>query len=312
MRESNRRLRIAVELSRLRRLVVIILLGAGASLVASNARAQAGTTLVVHVGEIGTGTALSGAEVSLPEIRRHVRSDNAGEARITDVPAGSYEVRVRRIGYAAVAVLVDIKRDSARVSVLLKPTAASLDTVHVVASAITIERHRQFEIRRKKGIGRFLGPEALDEQSNLEFPIVAAQHFPGLRLITGRGGQLQLASTRGSCGVDTSYEALNSVSTTTRSESQGSRVSGAGSGATQSASSASMATAQGSCFTNQPCHVKLFLDDQPVAESDINIVRMADLYGVEYYSTGNAPPRYQLSGAACGVMLLWTKAGNSG
>ena len=312
MRESNRRLQAGVAWPRLRRLVLMTLLGTGASLVAAAAQAQGGTTVIVHVGEIGTGTAIVGAEVSLPEIRRHVRSDNAGEARITDVPAGSYEIRVRRIGYAAVAVLVDVKRDSARVSVLLKKAAEALDTVHVVASAITIERHRQFEIRRKKGIGRFIGPEALDEQSDQEFPIVAIQHFPGLRLITGRGGQFQLASTHGSCGVDTSYEALNTVNTTLRGESQGSRVGGAGSGSSQSGAAASTTTAQGSCFTNQPCHVKLFLDDQPVAESDINIVRMADLYGVEYYSTGNAPPRYQLSGSACGIMLLWTKAGNSG
>ena len=311
MRESNRKPQASTILPCLRSLVLMMLLGGAPCLLMAGAQAQRGTTLVVDVAEFGSGTAIAGAEVSLPEIRRHLRSDNTGEARFADVPVGSYEIRVRHIGYAAVAVLVDIK-DSARVSVLLKPNAEALDTVHVVASAITIERHRQFEIRRKKGIGRFIGPETLDEQSNQNFPVVATQHFPGLRLITGRGGQLQLASTRGSCGVDTSYEAMNAVGLTLRGESQGNRVGGAGSGAAQSASAASMTTAQGSCFSNQPCHVKLFLDDQPVAESDINIVRMTDLYGVEYYSTGNAPPRYQLSGAACGVMLLWTKAGNSG
>ena len=67
-----------------------------------------------------------------------------------------------------------------------------------------------------------------------------------------------------------------------------------------------------SCFSDHPCHVKLFLDDQPVAEADINIVHTSELYGVEFYSIGNAPPQYQVSGAACGVMLLWSKAGNGG
>lgn len=270
--------------------------------------AQSRNVLVVGVSEVAKGTPLPDAEVYLPELRRRARTDTSGEARLSGIPAGVYEVRVRRLGFAAAAVLVPVNRDSVSISVLLRPSAAELDTVHVVETAYTAEMHRQFELRRKRGLGRFMGPDVLASASALEFPVVAIQHFPGLALITGRAGQWQLASRHGSCGVDTTYEVLNSAGIALNNGAAGSRVGGAGSGARQTASEAT--TSQSSCFSDHPCHVKLFLDGQPVAEADINIVRTSELYGVEYYANGNAPPQYQVSGSACGVILLWTKRGS--
>jgi hypothetical protein len=271
------------------------------------AQAQKKSVLVVGVSEVTKGTPVPDAEVYLPDIRRRARTDQSGEARLVGLPAGVYEVHVRRLGFAAAAVLVPLDRDSVSISVMLHASAAELDTVHVVETAYTQEMHRQFELRRKRGLGRFLGPDVLASASAFEFPIVATQHFPGLALITGRAGQWQLASRHGSCGVDTTYEVLNAAGIALSSTGAGSRVGGAGSGARQTASEA--ATSPSSCFSDHPCHVKLFLDGQPVAEADINIVHTSELYGVEYYASGNAPPQYQVSGSACGVMLLWTKRG---
>jgi hypothetical protein len=285
----------------------LLALSIAAGVVARPAQAQRGGTLVVNVADVTTGSAIADAEVSIPEIRRQARTGQTGDARLSDLPAGHYEIHVRRIGYAASAVLFAMGADSANVSMLLKPSVAALDTVHIVESAIMTERHRQFEQRMRRGLGRFMGPEALASANQQEFPVVAIQHFPGLAMITGRAGQWQLASRHGSCGVDTTYETLSSSGSLIRGEAQGSRMTGAGSGARQTVADA--ATSTSSCFSDHPCHVKLFLDGQPVAETDINIVHTSELYGVEYYSTGNAPPQYQVSGAACGIILLWTKAG---
>ena len=271
--------------------------------------AQTGATLIVQVSNFDNGTPINEADVLLGDARLHARTDSAGFARFHNLPKGFYDVRVRRLGFAAASLRMAVQTDSASMDIMLRPAAASLDTVHVVASAITTERHRQFDLRRSRGIGRFLGPDDLEHQRYVEFPIVATEHFPGLAVAVGRAGQWQLASRHGSCGVDTTYEPSGGIGAM-RSEQQGSKIIGAGSGARQTVADA--ATSPSSCFSDHPCHVKLFLDDQPVAETDINIVHTEDLYGVEYYSTGNAPPRYQISGAACGVMLLWTKAGNSG
>jgi len=311
MRHFPLSLRAHVRSSRQCHMRAVALIIASLATLATAADAQrARTSLAINVADLGTGSAIASADVSVPELHRQARTDSAGEARLGDLPTGSYEVRVRRIGYAAAAVLIDLRSYTAHVTILLKPSAAALDTIHVVASAVTVERQKLFEQRRKRGLGRFIGPEVLEKQSFEEFPVVAIEHFPGLALITGRGGQWQLASRHGSCGVDTTYETLSSSGLVMRGEAQGSRVIGAGSGARQTVAEA--ATSQSSCFSDHPCHVKLFLDDQPVAETDINIVHTSELYGVEYYSTGNAPPKYQVSGAACGIILLWTKAGNSG
>lgn len=268
------------------------------------------TTLIVNVSEVGTGSPVPHAEVTVADLRRSSYSDQTGEARLANLPAGVYEVRVRRLGFAVASVLVPLAQDSTVIAVLLRPSAATLDTVHVTESAIIAEEHREFEARRQRGLGRLLGPEDLARASMLEFPVVAIQHFPGLALITGRAGQWQLASRHGTCGVDTTYEVLNSAGTALRSIPAANAITGAGSGARQTVGDA--ATSPSSCFSDHPCHVKLFLDDQPVAESDINIVRTEQLYGVEYYAIGNAPPRYRVSGSACGVILIWTKRGNSG
>jgi hypothetical protein len=284
-------------------------LGFALGLSAAPAGAQTGATLVIGVSNFDSGAPVTDADVILGDAKLHARTDSTGRARFRNLPKGFYTLRVRRLGYAAVDMRMAVQTDSSSMDVMLRPAAADLDTVHVVASAITTEQHRQFEQRRSRGIGRFLGPDDLARERYVEFPIVATQHFPGLGLVVGRAGQFQLASNHGSCGVDTTFEPSGSMGVM-RSEQQGAKMVGAGSGARQTAADA--ATSPSSCFSDHPCHVKLFLDDQPVAETDINIVHTSDLYGVEYYSTGNAPPRYQVSGAACGVILLWTKAGNSG
>lgn len=271
-------------------------------------QAQGRATLVVIVSEVGTGSPVPNAEVRIADSLGLGYTDQTGATRLKDIPFGVYMVRVRRLGFAVASIRVLLARDST-IGVLLRPSAATLDTVHVTESVAIAEEHREFEARRKRGLGRFLGPDELAKANMLEFPIVAIQHFPGLALITGRAGQWQLASRHGTCGVDTTYEVLNSTGAL-KNMPGANAITGAGSGARQTAGDA--ATSQGSCFSDHPCHVKLFLDDQPVAESDIAIVRTEQLYGVEYYSIGNAPARYRVSGSACGVILLWTKAGNSG
>ena len=277
---------------------------------ASPVAAQKTSVLLVNVSEVGTGSPVPDAEVYLTEIGRRGHTNSSGELRLAGIPAGTYQVRVRRLGFAATSLLVPLEQDSTRLAVLLRPSAATLDTVHVRESVIVAEEHRQFQLRRRRGLGRFLGPEDLEKTNMLEFPVVAAQHFPGLALITGRAGQWQLASRHGTCGVDTTYEVLNAAGTALRNLPGANVVTGAGSGARQTVGEA--ATSPSSCFSDHPCHIKLFLDNQPVAESDIGIIHTDELYGVEYYSSGNAPPQYRVSGSACGVMLLWTKRGNSG
>ncbi len=277
------------------------------------ALAQSRTVLIVSVANARNGQPITDAEVIVPDEGRHLRTNWIGEARFPAINSGVHEVRVRRLGFATSDIPVAVEGDSAGVVFMLEEAAAALDTVRVLAMRTIVESHRLFELRKAKGLGRYLDAEDLAKEATRDFPVVAVSHFPGLMLITGRGGQWQLASRQSSCGVDTTFEemALNGnplgiLATAQTSQTTG---NGGGGGNTQAAGQTA-AKGQGSCFSAHPCHVRLFLDDVPVAESDINVIKTEQLYGAEFYAMGNAPPQYRLPGAACGVMLLWTKLYN--
>ncbi len=286
----------------------IVLAAAALALITGRPARGQGSTLIVGVANVKNGAPITNAEVVITDQARRARTDWMGEARFADVPAGAHEVRVRRIGFSTSDVRVAVKGDSSSVVFMLEEAATALDTVRVMAERLMIESHRLFERRKTKGLGRFLDEDALSKEGTRDFPLVAVAHFPGLMLITGRGGQWSLASREGSCGVDTSYEELTlNGKVGTPLTSQGTQTTGNGGGNTQ-AYGQTAAHAEGSCFSAHPCHVRMFLDNVPVAQSDINIIRTEQLYGAEYYAIGDAPPEYRLSGAACGVLLLWSKA----
>ena len=58
-----------------------------------------------------------------------------------------------------------------------------------------------------------------------------------------------------------------------------------------------------------PCFVQVYLDGLKL-NSDIELIRTQDLYGVEYYTGASVPVQYRISGAACGVLLAWSRPAN--
>src|SRR5262245_23680315 len=66
------------------------------------------TTLIVSVGDAGTGAFISGAEVGLPSAKKTVRTTWDGEARFTALTTGKYHIEVRALGYAPGDLDVDV------------------------------------------------------------------------------------------------------------------------------------------------------------------------------------------------------------
>jgi hypothetical protein len=56
-----------------------------------------------------------------------------------------------------------------------------------------------------------------------------------------------------------------------------------------------------------PCEFMLYVDGSRVSVSDLNSLRVADYAGIESYSGSQVPMQYNATGAACGVILFWTK-----
>ena len=280
------------------------------------AQTQATTVLVVGVSDLATGQALQGAEVVFPELGRSARTDGLGEARLPGIPVGSHRIRVRFIGYAAADTTLPFEADTTGIVFRLERTAVKMDVVEVKADAPS--RLRDFEMRRVQGVGKFVTADQLAKEANREFGIVAMTRFPGLQVVHDGDGRPHIASMRGSCGVGSSpSEALRAGAQGGGSGGRGAATTGGsptgvqGSGGSGQGSSTEPATgtaySAGSCTPNKGCIVQTYLDDILLDEADFDIIATWDLAGVEYYSGAQVPVRYRISGAACGVMLLWSK-----
>ncbi len=59
-----------------------------------------------------------------------------------------------------------------------------------------------------------------------------------------------------------------------------------------------------------PCFVQMFMDGVYIPEGDVDIVSVRDLAAIEFRTPGSVPVEFQnrLPGAACGVLLLWSKS----
>ena len=284
---------------------------------AAHAQDKPTTVLVVNVGDDETGQALQGAEVLLPGLGRSARTDALGEARIGSIPSGPHRIRVRFLGFAPMDTTLQFEGDTAAVLFRLERAVVALDAVEVKAASPM--RLRDFEMRRKIGSGKYLTAVDLERDSNRPFGIVAMTRFPGLQFVYDADGRPHVSSTRGACGGNTSpsEELLagargggsggRGAATTggTPGQSQGKGGSGQGAGNTPGAGETR--TYLGSCSPGRACYVVTFLDDIQLDNADFDIVTTWDIAAVEYYTGNSVPPRYRVSGAACGVLLVWSK-----
>ena len=277
------------------------------------------TFLIVNVGDDETGQALEGAEVLLPGLGRSARTSALGEAKIGSIPSGSHRIRVRFLGFAAMDTTLQFEADTAAVLFRLERSVVAMDPVEVKASSPL--RLRDFEMRRKIGSGKYLTAADLERDANRPFGIVAMTRFPGLHFVYDADGRPHVSSTRGACGGNTSpsEEILAGArgggsggrggATTggAPGQTQGSGGAGRGQGAGTATPTGGTRTYLGSCSPGRACYVVTFLDDIQLDNADFDIVTTWDIAAVEYYTGNSVPPRYRVSGAACGVLLIWSK-----
>ena len=104
--------------------------------------AQSGT-VTGRVTDRARGTPVTDATVIVVGIERGARTDDAGQYRIVNVPAGSQRVRALRLGYEAVVDTVEVPPGgTVTVDFSLSPTVAKLDEVVVSANGES-ERRRE-------------------------------------------------------------------------------------------------------------------------------------------------------------------------
>ena len=270
------------------------------ALLPSAALSQAATsTFTIGVADAASGAPISSAEVLLPGLRLLIRTDSLGQARLAGVPLGAHRVRVRRLGFVPSDITLKFEHDTTDAVFRLEQSTTRLTTVDVEADA-TPTSLRDFEMRRKQGVGRFLTEGELAREQNREFVDVATARFPGLTVKTDESGRPHVVSTRSNCGSAPS-------SGGDRARGNGKILESGRRPASSGSSSDDGATVSGSCYSVRPCLVKVYLDDMNLGEADDGLIRTWDLAGVEYYTGASMPARYRTSGSACGVLLLWSR-----
>jgi len=175
---------------------------AGNSVNVSTLGAQGGrtSTFVVGVADAETGQPLEGAEVILLGAHRLGRANAMGEATLDQIPRGAQRVRVRKLGYAPSEIDVAMVGDTTGAVFRLQRSVTKLSTVNVEAEYIP-PRMKDFEVRRRQGIGRFLRDSDLDKDRDRDFPLVLTTRIPGLKTLLDSGGNRVLASTRDKLGM---------------------------------------------------------------------------------------------------------------
>jgi hypothetical protein len=168
-------------------------LAAGSSLLAQK------STLSVGVADAQTGAPIAGAEVVLPDQKRLVRTDALGQAHISGVPFGEHRVRVRLLGYAPADAEIKFAGDTTGAVFRLEKSAQALGSIDINAAGLP-RGLKNFEIRRKQGLGRFLTEDDLAPNANKDFMVLASTQFPGLTMRSDESGVVHLASARSACG----------------------------------------------------------------------------------------------------------------
>jgi hypothetical protein len=147
-----------------------------------------------------SGTALSGAEIRLDSPSRRAVTDASGEFRLSGIPAGKLEVRVRRLGFLpeSTAVLIEPGMETP-VNVRLTPVAFRLPTVEVLRKSEPYDsRLAGFNARKERQVGRIVTREQLDRMSSARL-VDALREVPGVQLRSLRGGGTSLVLRGSRC-----------------------------------------------------------------------------------------------------------------
>jgi hypothetical protein len=216
---------------------------------------------------------LFGARVSVLRTPISVATGANGRFRITDIPAGQYIIMIRRAGFAATSMVMEVNpEDTVRTSYVLQYTAEQLAPVVVTEQRVS-PRMKEFEDRRKLGMGEFMTQQQI-EQRNPAFPTELLRLFASINVVPTSGG-----------GGQYIYYPVSARAT---------------GGMTP--------TGQAACFMtvyvdNVPMPAPFNLDLLPSPR---------EMAGIEVYA-GNAtmPVQYSGYGSGCGIILIWTKDGFS-
>lgn len=188
------------------RLVRFLAVALAFALLPAGLAAQEDGTIAGTVTDRASGRPLSEVQVQVAGTQRGSMTDREGRYTIRGVPAGTYEVRARRVGYAPAAERVTVGA-GATASVNFVMSESALQLQEVVVSAVTGAQERRVEIGTNVGqinVGQLQKGPITKMADVLQGRVAGVQ----LQSATGTTGGGQRIRIRGANSLSLSNEPL--------------------------------------------------------------------------------------------------------
>ncbi len=184
----------------LRAALLIPLAVVAASVFANSAGAQASRGVIKGVVLDSLGAAVGFAEIAIAGSDVRTVADVAGGFRLTNVPFGEVDLRVRRLGYRpTVATVVFPPGTEPFIELRVAPVPDYLPEVEVLGERdVSDSRLTGFNTRSRKGVGHFINRERLERLHSYRFTDVLRE-VPGVRMRTLRGGGTTISLRGAQC-----------------------------------------------------------------------------------------------------------------
>ncbi len=221
---------------------------------------------------------VEGAEVHIAALAMSTVTDADGRFAFANLPNGTHLVAVRALGYSPVAREIPIDgRPVPEFTLRMQPAAPVLSEVRVSGEADPISVGlREFRDRERAGFGKFLTPEDLERAGDLSMTSIVASRVQGFEFIP---------IYRGTLAAGTGIAAKR------------------------------FRTIGGGLRPAPPCFAQVFVDGMRVTSAgteafDISQLKTSEVMAMEFYrGASETPTQFSGPSAACGTVVIWTRAG---
>ena len=143
------------------------------------------------------GQPLPAAQVRVVDAAGSTLTDATGQFSLSNQPAGTQVLEVRRIGFLLSSTPVELRTGRTTEESVTLTSIVSLDSIRVTARRA---RYREFDRRRQRGgVGRFMSEEDIESRNPHDVSDLVRM-LPGFR-ISGFGLDARVVSTRGRISI---------------------------------------------------------------------------------------------------------------
>jgi hypothetical protein len=112
-----------------------------------------------------TKVPVAGAEVAIPKLSKSATTNEHGTFHLSDIPAGTHDVYVRRVGFGAVMTPVTFTSNQTVERSIFMGRATALDSVVVTEASSKRLGMRTFEERKKMGSGQYVTRAEIEQRN---------------------------------------------------------------------------------------------------------------------------------------------------